>query len=124
MTAFEILLPYLLRRASLGSALSQPGGHSFPYLERMWPHYWVGYLLVTLSLVHASAVMGSAPGRVSAKGLWAATFALLLLFLQVLLGRYLQSGSTPCRRLVRRCHFWVMTALVALLALHIEWNAR
>ena len=124
LTAFEIVLPYLLRRAALGRAPSQPQNHSSTYLVRMWPHYWVGYLLVTLSLAHASAVMGGPVGRVNAEGLWAATGALFLLFLQVLLGLYLQNGSAPRRRLVLRCHFWVMTTFAALLALHIWLNAR
>jgi hypothetical protein len=124
LTAFEIALPYLLRLVSLGHTLSQPQNQSSTYLERMWPHYWVGYLLAALSLTHASAVMGGPAGRANAEGLWAATGALLLLFLQVLLGLYLQSGGAPRRRLVLRCHFWVMTTFAALLTLHLGLNAR
>jgi hypothetical protein len=119
LTGFEIVLPYLIRRVSLFQppALSQIPPST--YLERMWPHYWLGYVLVALSLVHAFAVMAAPLGHTNAAGIWAATGALLLLFLQVSLGLYLQSSTAFSRRLLKRCHFGVMLAIVGVLALHI-----
>jgi hypothetical protein len=123
VTVFEIVLPYLLRRVSLSQppALSQVLPST--YLERMWPHYGLGYVLVALSLVHAFTVMAGPLGHTNASGIWAATGALLLLFLQLSLGLYLQSSSATSRRLLKRCHFWVMLAIVGFLALHIALNA-
>ena len=85
LTTLEIVLPYLLRRVSLGQAPAVAERPPSTYLGRMWPHYWLGYLLVLPSLAHASAVMEGSLVRGNAGGIWAATS---LLFLQVLLGVY------------------------------------
>ncbi|HYM07367.1 MAG TPA: hypothetical protein VEU11_12470 [Terriglobales bacterium] len=123
VTGFEILLPYLMRRVSTSPppALSQIAAST--YLERMGPHFWLGYLLVAVSLVHTSAVMGDPLGHTNPEGIWAATGALLVLFLQVSFGIYLQSSSAPRRRFVKRCHFWGMVAIAAFLVLHVALNA-
>jgi hypothetical protein len=57
--------------------------------------------------------------RANADGIRAATGALLLLFLQVLLEAYSQSSGGKSRRLVKRCHFWGMLAFAGVLILHI-----
>ena len=51
----------------------------------MWPHYWLGYALVALIMLHTFRT-GPAMGRSDAVGIWAATLALFLLLLQVGLG--------------------------------------
>src|SRR5579862_7337104 len=123
LTGFEIALPYLIRRLSLSQPPTLSPIHPSTYLGRMWPHYWVGYLLVALSLLHAFTVMGKPVRGANAAGIWAATGALLLLFLQVLLGLSLQSSRATSRRMLKRCHFWVMLAIAGFLVLHIALNA-
>lgn len=120
LAAFEIALPYWLRRVS---PLQASAIHSSPYLPSMWPHYWLGYLLVALSLGHAFAVMETPLGRTNAEGIWAATGALVLLFLQLSLGLYLQTAVGRNRRLLKRCHFWGMLSFAGLLIWHIALNA-
>ncbi len=123
LAAFEIVLPYWLRRVSPIQDRATPGSHPSTYLGRMRPHYWLGYLLIALSLAHASAVMRTPLGRANAKGIWAATGALALLLLQFWLGLYLQTAVGRSRQLVKRCHFWGMVSIAGLLILHIGLNA-
>src|ERR1700675_1301560 len=115
----EVLLPYLLRRTRLSTSLGLVQTYSSAYLQRMWPHYWAGYLLLVLSFVHAWIPMsaGRMP-RTSMTGLWLATFALGLLFVQLLLGFALQ-GRTEARRSLRVAHFWTMLAVSALVVAHL-----
>jgi thiosulfate reductase cytochrome b subunit len=87
----------------------------------MWPHYWLGYALVGLVLVHTKFV-GPAMGRSEATGIWAATLALCLLFAQVGIGLNLKSASGPIHRL-RQWHFWTMIALIAMVLIHLLRNA-
>ena len=53
LIGLEALFPYFLRRNRmsvwLGSVKIAAGA---PYLKRMWPHYWLGYLLLLLSVIH------------------------------------------------------------------------
>jgi len=120
----EILLPYLLRRTRLSEALGVAQGYVKPYLQRMWPHYWAGYLLLLLSFVHASIAMNAGyMKRANRMGLWFATGALGLLFLQAALGLVLQDPKLEARRLVRRWHFWTMLAIAVAVAIHIWLNA-
>jgi hypothetical protein len=117
-------LPYVLRnKAPQPSA--EGGTARLPALQaRMWPHYWMGYALVALVLTHASFVMGPAMGRSDAAGMWAATLALCLLFLQVGLGWILKGGAkgegNP--RQLRRWHFWTMLGCIALTLTHLLRN--
>jgi hypothetical protein len=87
----------------------------------MWPHYWLGYGLLVLVLVHSSFVMGPTMARSYSVGIWAATLALCLLFLQLALGLLLQDGS-PSQRQLRRWHFRGMIAISALLIVHLWRN--
>lgn len=117
----ETALPYLLRNSP---ATRVPGTSPtcLPSLRvRMWPHYWLGYALVALILTHTSFVMGPAMGRSDPIGIWAATLALCLLFLQVGLGLILKTGTSPQRQL-RLWHFWSMIAFTALLLAHLWRN--
>lgn len=104
-------LPYLLR--------SRQG--TTPFRKRLWPHYWLGYGLLVLVMVHSSFVMGPAMARSDAAGIWAATLALGLLFLQLALGLLLQNGS-PSQRQLRRLHFRSMIALAVLVVVHLWRN--
>ncbi len=117
----EILLPYLLRRTALSTALGL-ASYTNPYLERMWPHYWIGYLLLTLGTAHGWMAMK--PGRMASMnlaGLWFATAAWFLLLTQVILGLCLQIPGSK-RLSLRAWHYWVMVTLVVCLGLHIWLN--
>jgi hypothetical protein len=123
-TGIEAALPFIFRglaRQTPGPPMRSPA--SFPtLLTRMWPHYWLGYALLALVLVHTSFVMGSGMGRTDATGIWAATLALCLLFLQVAVGLMLKARTGDGRPL-RRIHFWSMLGLIALILTHLWRNA-
>ena len=96
---------------------------SKPYLGRMWPHYWVGYSVAGLSTAHAWIPMSGGHIRTNMSGLWMATVALGLLWLQVFLGLMLRQPVSPTdRKMLRLWHFWGMFAIVALVALHVGIN--
>ena len=74
-----LTMPYLLRRS--------PGAKA-PYLRRMWPHYWLGYLTFFASFAHAWFAMRSGNMRgMNLSGVWIATVALLVILWSVLLAR-------------------------------------
>ncbi|HMK30382.1 MAG TPA: hypothetical protein VK473_11910 [Terriglobales bacterium] len=120
----QVLLPYLLGRGSLRGRLGLASAHAQPYLERMRPHYWLGYGLLGLSCVHAwMAMVKGHMGGVNLTGIWLATLALILLFAQLALGLYLQSPEPAAARAkVRRWHYWIMIASVGCLAAHVVLN--
>jgi len=62
--------------------------------------------------------------RTDIRGLWFATVALLLLFIQIFVGLTLRAPQLPARRSLRSLHFWGMAAIVALVGAHIWRNAR
>jgi hypothetical protein len=123
LTAAEILLPYLLRRSPLSTSLRIAPNPNAPYLGRMRAHYWLGYLLVAFSFAHASLLMGPALGHVNSSGLNAAMFALLLLFVQLVLGIALQTAGPNARREMTKWHFRTMLAFVLLLLAHLWLNS-
>lgn len=92
-----------------------------PYLRRLWPHFWLGYVILALSIVHAGTVMG-AMRRANSAGLLAATGAFFLLLFEIVLGLSLQDEGLSGRRPLRRLHFWTMAAFVATLGLHLCLN--
>ncbi|HEV2654303.1 MAG TPA: hypothetical protein VGT82_05065 [Ktedonobacteraceae bacterium] len=107
-----ILYPFLLRSGFLGPVQ--------PFLKRMRLHYWLGYSITALVIVHAWIPMSERlAGSVNALGLYLGTGALLLVFVQVALGRQLSWPKLSLRRVVRRWHFWVMVGLVAFVVGHI-----
>lgn len=117
------VLPYMLRRSVISTRWVILLPSAQPYLRRMWPHYWLAYAATGLSFAHALAVMS--PGRIlrtSTLGLYLATFALLLLFLQVFMGLTLQQRVLPERKSIRRWHFWTMAGGVALVGAHVWLN--
>jgi hypothetical protein len=122
LIAVEIALPYLMRRTQLSGSVGIPQEHRRPYLQRMWPHYWAGYLLLGLVFFHAWIPMASGRmPRTSLTGLWLATVALGLLFLQILIGLTLRS-SGESRVVFRAFHFWTMLGISALVLSHLWLN--
>ena len=109
-----VALPYVLRRKR-ASSLSPA-----PYLRRLWPHFWVGYAIAALTVVHVGMVTG-AMARANIAGIWAATVALLLMVLEIVVGLSLREVSAE-RHAGRRWHFWIMIAFVASLGVHLVLN--
>jgi hypothetical protein len=120
LVACEIVLPYAIRRTRVTAwmGISPETG----YLQRMWPHYWIGYAIAGLSFAHAFSV-GSSMMRAAQLGIWMATLAFLMLLIQVFLGLYLQTATATARIRIRRLHFWAMIIFVGLLAAHLWLNA-
>jgi hypothetical protein len=120
LVACEIVLPYALRRTWLCAWMGI--SPETRYLQRMWPHYWIGYAIAGLSFAHAFSV-GPSMMRADQLGIWMATLAFLMLLAQVFLGLYLQTATAVGRIRVRRIHFWAMMIFVGLLAVHLWLNA-
>ena len=116
-----VALPYLLRRNRLSRGLGLAQEHASPYLRRLWPHFWVGYAILALSVVHAGTVMG-AMGRANGIGIMAATGAFFLLLFEIALGLNLKDARLGTRQPVRRLHFWTMVGFAAALGLHLWLN--
>ncbi len=120
-----IVIPYMMRRNRLNSVLLTRGESISPFLTRLRAHYWIGYLVTGLSFAHAWAPMRAGyMKRSDIQGLWFATVALLLLFLQVFVGLTLREPQVPNRRSLRSLHFWGMAAIVILVGAHILRNGR
>lgn len=84
----EILLPYIFRKNRLSVWLpNAANATSAPYLKRLWPHYWLGYLLLVLGVIHTAVPMQAGHLRQwNIIGLRIATVALLAMLLQGALG--------------------------------------
>jgi hypothetical protein len=90
------------------------------YRHRLRWHYWVGYSIAGLTLVHSWVPMTPAlAGRAHKAGLEIATLAFLLVLIETGLGLWLRRRAAPERAALRRIHFWVMASLSALAAVHI-----
>jgi len=116
-----IAIPYLLRRNRLSPGLGLAREHAVPYLRRLWPHFWVGNLILALSFVHAGTAMRATTRAVSA-GIWAATAAFFLLLVEVGLGLSLREEGPTARKPLRRIHFWIMVSFVGFLGMHLWLN--
>jgi hypothetical protein len=113
-------LPYLLR----GKAFRTAGVRAGPFLERMRPHYWIGFTIAALTLLHAVVPMSTGLMRgANLTGVYLATGALFLVFIQVFLGINLRNPKLPDRRMVRHWHFWVMAAMAILGLIHVWLNS-
>ncbi len=109
-----LALPFLLRRT--------PAART-PFLRRMWPHYWLGYLTLLVSFVHAWLAMSRGNMRgVDLAGVWIATVALLVILWQVAVGFMLSDPAQPQRRTLRRIHFWTMMLVAGLIVAHVVRN--
>lgn len=112
-----IALPFLQRRAVRRA-------DSGPALQRMQAHYWLGYLIAVLVLLHAGVSMGGGVAlRSQATGIYLASGALALVVVQVFLGLLLREPSLRRRAVMQRRHFWVMVGIVALALGHIALNS-
>jgi len=110
----RLAMPYLLRR--------MPGA-KMPFLRRMWPHYWLGYLAFFVSFAHAGIAMRSGNMRgISSAGVWTATVALLVTQWQIAMGLMLRNPTQPNRRTLRRTHFWTIALVAGLIVVHIALN--
>ncbi|HUA16348.1 MAG TPA: hypothetical protein VMG31_13710 [Verrucomicrobiae bacterium] len=119
---FAVALPYALRRRSFRPP--QARQKCAPsYLRRLWPHFWVGYAILALSTLHAGTAMDTMP-RANRTGVVAATAAFFLLVFELALGLALKNVNLSSRRPLRRLHFWIMTAFITVLALHIWMNGH
>ncbi|TMD99971.1 MAG: hypothetical protein E6I80_26990 [Chloroflexi bacterium] len=111
-----IIYPFLLHSGILGPVQ--------PFLKRMRFHYWLGYSIAGIVLIHFWVPMSAGlAGRTNALGLDLATVALFLIFRQVMLGRQLRWPKLSKRRVVRRWHFWVMIGIVAFVLGHVALNS-
>lgn len=111
-----ILYPFLLRAGFLGSIQ--------PFLKRMRLHYWMGYTLGGVLLVHIWVSMsGDLAAAVNALGLYLATIAMFLVIGQIAMGQQLSSPKLSGRRVMRRGHFWTMLALVSFVLAHVALNS-
>ncbi|HEY0797374.1 MAG TPA: hypothetical protein VGD64_16495 [Acidisarcina sp.] len=114
-----LAMPYLLRRVP---GRNKPAS-STPYLRRMWPHYWLGYLAFFVSFAHSWLAMRSGNMRgINASGVWIATVALLIILWQIAVGLMLRNPTQSNRRALRRTHFWTMALAAALIVVHIALN--
>jgi hypothetical protein len=120
----EILLPYLLRPSRVSRSLDIVPRQSGRYLLRMKPHYWLGYVVLGLSTLHAWFPMQAGyMKRANMAGLSFATAALLLIMFQALSGLTLQDVRAPGRAKIRSCHYWTMIAVVLCVGAHIYLSA-
>lgn len=109
-----LAMPYLLRRRR---------GAKTPYLRRMWPHFWLGYLAFLVSFAHAWFTMRGGNMRgINTAGVWIATVALLFMLWQVAVGLMLRDPVQSNRRALRRIHFWTMAMVAGLIVVHVALN--
>jgi hypothetical protein len=107
-------MPYLLRRSP---------GAKLPYLRRMWPHYWLGYLSFFISFAHAwFAMRGGNMRGMNLSGVWIATVALIVILWQISVGLLLRDPAQSKRLALRRLHFWRMTLVAGLIVVHVALN--
>jgi hypothetical protein len=98
-------------------------GAKTPYLRRLWPHYWLGYLALLVSSAHAWLAMRSGNMRgINSSGVWIATLALLIMLWQIAVGLTLRDPTQSNRRTLRRIHFWTMTSVAGFIIVHIALN--
>jgi thiosulfate reductase cytochrome b subunit len=134
MIGVQIALPFLLRKirrapispgnphhAILQTRAEPPAGKSMRW------HYALGFVLPAAALAHGWIPMASGHmPRTSMTGLWLATFALGLLFLQLLIGLAVQTlgrnGESAGRLALRRTHFVTMLLITSLALAHMLLN--
>lgn len=116
---FTLALPYVLRAQA-----RRGGSRAIAAWQRMHLHYWIGYAVLTLSVVHMYMAMGAGVAhRTNMLGLDLATLGLLLILVQVMLGVGLHSAGSSARSGLRRLHFVIMTGIVATVLAHLVLNS-
>lgn len=91
------------------------------FAVRMRPHAIAGYAALALTIVHLSGSIG-AMGGANTTGIWFATFGIVGLTIQVLLGSNLQSPG-GYRLELHRWHVTVFVAVLLLAVGHVALNA-
>jgi hypothetical protein len=120
LLATTITLPYLLR----GAVPASKGRPAPDFLQRLRPHFWLGYAILGLVFAHAWVAMSAGgAGRADLAGLFLATGALVLVVVQVAVGLNLRDLHRPGRRKLRRAHFWVMVGIATLAIGHIALDS-
>ncbi|HUO92854.1 MAG TPA: hypothetical protein VMU22_08025 [Rhizomicrobium sp.] len=103
------MLPFALRWIRPGNA-AQIGG--------MRVHYVLGFAIPAFAMLHSLSTM-SRLQNISATGIWLATFALVALVAQVMLGTELRAPPWGQPRALRRWHLLIMIAATGLIAGHV-----
>ena len=116
LLAVIIAYPFLLRSGVLGPVQ--------PFLKRMRIHYWLGYGITGIVLVHAWVPMSARlAGHVNPFGLDLATGAFFLVIIQVIVGRSLSQPTLKQRGIIRQWHLWIMISLLLLVIGHLLLNS-
>lgn len=116
---FTLLLPYILRRQ-----MQRSGAQAVAAWQCMKLHYWIGYAVLMLVVVHMYASMGAGVVHsTSALGIDLATLGLLLVLIQVVLGINLRNARAVVRPRLRRMHFAVMTGIIVTVSVHLVLNS-
>ena len=124
LTGISISLAFLFRRQLQDPKFRLRWEKGRDFLKRMRPHYWLGYAIAGITLVHAALAISSGWAKgVNILGLMLASLGMFLVFAQVLLGRTLRRPHTPSRRQLRRLHLVLMFIIVTLGAFHIVLNS-
>lgn len=123
LIGLEALLPYVYRRGWLSRWLRVQQFFKRPYLTRLWPHYWLGYLLIALSLLHTALPMrpGGLRGQ-NLTGIWLAMAGLAALLLQLILGLLLRDTQVRERQPIRSWHYWLMFVVAVTVVGHVWLN--
>jgi hypothetical protein len=115
-----VAIPYLRRTVSSSSS-STTAARS--YLSALSPHYWLAPGVLIFSFVHAWIPMASGHmPHTSMRGLWLASYALGLIFVQLFLGLVLRYVGPRAARALRRVHFVLMLGIAALIFSHLWLN--
>jgi hypothetical protein len=122
LLAVQIGLPFFLRRVRKGGVKGEPsdaGGSPLLGASMRW-HYLLGFILPAAALAHGWIPMGSGHmPHTNMTGLWLATYALGLLFLQLVIGLTVQRVRVKG---LRRVHFFTMLVVAALAISHMLLN--
>jgi hypothetical protein len=116
-----VAIPYV-RRSAVAVKNSDTDA-ARPYLSALALHYWVAPAVLIVSFLHAWIPM--AAGRMphtSMRGLWLATYALGLIFVQLLMGLALRYAGPRGAKALRRVHFILMLGIAALVISHLWLN--
>src|SRR5271167_5034719 len=83
-------IPYLVRGATIPDTSDN---------KRLWPHFWIGFLIPAVALAHAWLPMAAGHMRgYNLSGLWIATLALVIMIGQAALGLALRGSQGAERR--------------------------
>jgi hypothetical protein len=110
LVATTVVLPYYLRRERVE--------------KRMWPHILCGSLVAPIAFIHPWPAMSHGWVKNSnVTGLYLASLALLLAFVQIVVGLLLRQSTGAAARWIRRLHLTVMSGIVLLTVGHVALNS-